>query len=88
MFRITRILLGVFVCLLCAEAARAGRLNVPPSTSSILDNIYAGRSDLAMPEIRKMEEQMPDYPLGYLLEAEAGAANAGLTPLPLAQGGG
>jgi tetratricopeptide (TPR) repeat protein len=71
MFRITRILLVAFVCLLYGEASRAAKLSVPPSTSAILDNIYAGRSDLAMPEIRKMEEQMPDYPLGYLLEAEA-----------------
>jgi hypothetical protein len=48
-----------------------GKLILPASTSSILDHIYAGRSDLAIPEIRKLEEEAPGDPLGYLLEAEA-----------------
>ncbi len=49
----------------------AGNLILPASTSSILDHIYAGRRDLALPEIHQLEEQSPDDPLGYLLEAEA-----------------
>jgi predicted negative regulator of RcsB-dependent stress response len=48
-----------------------GRLTLPANTGSILDHIYSGRRDLALPEIHKLEEQAPDDPLGYLLEAEA-----------------
>ena len=48
-----------------------GKLTLPANTSSILDHIYSGRRDLALPEIHKLEEQAPDDPLGYLLEAEA-----------------
>jgi tetratricopeptide (TPR) repeat protein len=74
MFRFVRALPLVWVCSVSAGpvvAKPAGKLTLPASTTTILDNIYAGRSDLAMPEIRKLEEQMPDDPLGYLLEAEA-----------------
>jgi len=72
MFRIARILAG-FVCLVgtqFASAEPARKLVLPRATSAILDNIYAGRSDLAMPEIRKLEQESPENPLGYLLEAE------------------
>jgi predicted negative regulator of RcsB-dependent stress response len=48
-----------------------GELTLPANTGSILDHIYSGRRDLALPEIHKLEEQTPDDPLGYLLEAEA-----------------
>jgi hypothetical protein len=52
-------------------AEPAGKLKLPATTFTILDQIYAGRGDLAMPEIRKLQEQAPDDPLGYLMEAEA-----------------
>jgi tetratricopeptide (TPR) repeat protein len=48
-----------------------GKLTLPPETSSILDHIYSGRRDLALPEIRQLQQQAPDSPLGYLLEAES-----------------
>lgn len=48
-----------------------GKLTLPANTGSILDHIYSGRRDLALPEIHELEEQAPDDPLGYLLEAEA-----------------
>ena len=74
MFRTLRFLAIVWVFFFSprqAGAESAGKLNFPASTSSILDNIYAGRGDLALPEIHQLEEQEPDDPLGYLLEAEA-----------------
>jgi hypothetical protein len=55
----------------CGFTQPAGKLALPPGTDSILDHIYSGRRDLALPEIHKLEEQAPDDPLGYLLEAEA-----------------
>jgi tetratricopeptide (TPR) repeat protein len=73
MFRFARILIAAFVCFVCLRHAGAkpeGKLILPPSVPAILDNIYAGRGDLAMPEINKLEKQEPENPLGYLLEAE------------------
>lgn len=48
-----------------------GKLSLPPNTSVILDHIYSGRRDLAIPEARQLQQETPDDPLGYLLEAEA-----------------
>lgn len=48
-----------------------GSLSLPPNISTILDHIYSGRRDLALPEIRQLEQQAPQDPLGYLLEAES-----------------
>lgn len=50
---------------------RAPTLALPANTAAILDHIYSGRRDLALPEIHQLQEQEPDQPLGYLLEAEA-----------------
>jgi len=47
-----------------------GNLSLPPNTSAILDHIYSGRRDLALPEIRQFQQRAPEDPLGYLLEAE------------------
>jgi tetratricopeptide (TPR) repeat protein len=69
-----RLLCSVLV-LLCAPFRGLpephGKLSLPPNTSTILDHIYSGRRDLALPEIRQLEQQAPDNPLGYLLEAES-----------------
>jgi len=46
-------------------------LSLPPLTVSILDHIYSGRPDLAIPEARQLQQQQPNHPLGYLLEAES-----------------
>jgi tetratricopeptide (TPR) repeat protein len=54
-----------------AVAEPETELNLPAGTTSILDHIYSGRRDLALPEIHQLEQQSPDDPLGYLLEAEA-----------------
>jgi tetratricopeptide (TPR) repeat protein len=46
-------------------------LSLPPLTANILGHIYSGRPDLAIPEARQLQQQQPNHPLGYLLEAEA-----------------
>ena len=46
------------------------KLSLPPNTSIILDHIYSGRRDLALPEVRALQQEAPGEPLGYLLEAE------------------
>jgi hypothetical protein len=49
----------------------ASPLSLPAGTAAILDNIYSGRSDLAIAGARQLQQQSPDEPLGYILEAEA-----------------
>jgi len=46
-------------------------LSLPPLVANILDHIYSGRPDLAIPEARQLQQQQPNHPLGYLLEAES-----------------
>jgi len=71
----TRILislvLGVCAVLLLLPACVAGELTLPPGTAAILDHIYSGHSELAIPEAQAMQRELPENPLGYLLEAEA-----------------
>src|SRR6516225_4270388 len=60
------------VCLLLTAArVPAADLNLPQGTSAILEHIYSGRTDLAIPEAQAMQHELPAHPLGYLLEAEA-----------------
>lgn len=73
MLRYLRPLLILVACLCLhggALAQPASKLELPENIGQILDHIYGGRRDLAMPEIRQLEQQAPDEPLGYLLEAE------------------
>ena len=63
--------LGVCALLLGPRHAAAGEPSLPPGTETILEHIYSGRSDLAIPEAQALEREQPDHPLGYLLEAEA-----------------
>lgn len=74
MFRFLRSFLFVVVFVVAPSRVfpePPGKLSLPPSTSTILDHIYSGRRDLAIPEIHRLQEQAPEDPLGYLLEAEA-----------------
>ena len=68
-----RFLIPLLVLFLQVPSSSAGAipLVLPQGTTAILDHIYSGRLDLALPEARQMQRQSPDQPLGYLLEAEA-----------------
>src|SRR5260221_5534986 len=63
--------LGVCALLLAPGVFAAGHLSLPPGTDVILEHIYSGRIDLAIPEAQALEREQPEHPLGYLLEAEA-----------------
>ena len=62
---------GIGVVSVVVPGAQAAKLSVPPSTSAIVDNIYSGRTDIALTQAKQFQEQYPESPLGYLLEAEA-----------------
>jgi hypothetical protein len=64
-------MLGVCALLLAPRDSAARNLSLPPGTDAILEHIYSGRSDLAIPEAQTLEREQPEHPLGYLLEAEA-----------------
>jgi tetratricopeptide (TPR) repeat protein len=62
-------------CLLLLEPlampARASKLTLPPETPAILDKIYSFDLEGAIEAAKRMEQERPNHPLGYLLEAEA-----------------
>lgn len=73
MVRLARYLPFLLVFFLVAHPALPeprGILSLPGATPAILDHIYSGRRDLALEEIRRLQQQAPESPLGYLLEAE------------------
>ena len=59
--------------LLSSFAAPAGfaKLTLPPETPAVLDKIYSFDITEAVEAAKRMEQEHPDHPLGYLLEAEA-----------------
>jgi hypothetical protein len=62
----------VFAAMLaCAPQLRASHLNLPAEATAGLHILYAGQPDLALPLFQKIEQDQPESPLGYLLEAEA-----------------
>jgi tetratricopeptide (TPR) repeat protein len=54
-----------------AMPARAAKITLPPETPAILDKIYSFDLDGAVEAAKRMEQERPNHPLGYLLETEA-----------------
>ena len=61
--------LGAFT-LLCATA-RAGKLDANPQALAVLEKIYSGNLEGARDGAVQLEQERPEDPLGYLLEADA-----------------
>jgi len=55
----------------CAPELRASQLNLPPEATDGLNLLYTGQPSRALPLFQKIEQEQPESPLGYLLEAEA-----------------
>jgi tetratricopeptide (TPR) repeat protein len=51
--------------------AHASNITLPPETPAILDKIYSFDLDGAVEAAKRMEQERPNHPLGYLLETEA-----------------
>ncbi len=66
-----RVLLLFVVLILIQPPARASELNLPPEATEGIHLMFSGKTDEAMPIFRKIQQDHPDHPLGYLLEAEA-----------------
>jgi tetratricopeptide (TPR) repeat protein len=54
-----------------APEARAAKLSAPPAGVAVLEKIYSGDTESALAEARRMQQEQPEHPLGYLLEGEA-----------------
>jgi hypothetical protein len=57
--------------LLLPISAHASKLNLPPEATEGLRLLYNGDLDAALPLFHKLQQDQPDQPLGFLLEAEA-----------------
>jgi hypothetical protein len=51
--------------------AHAATIDLPPAVQTVLDQIYSGDLASALEGAHRLEQEKPDHPLGYLLEAEA-----------------
>jgi tetratricopeptide (TPR) repeat protein len=65
-----------FVVLICgavtaAWPVRGAKLSVPPAVNALIEEIYSGDLEGAVAGARQLEQERPEYPLAYLLEAEA-----------------
>jgi len=54
-----------------AIPAHASDVTLPPETRAILDKIYSFNLQGAAEDAKRMQQEHPIHPLGYLLEAEA-----------------
>jgi tetratricopeptide (TPR) repeat protein len=64
---------AAFLCasaLLCGPA-RAEKLDAIPEAFTVLEKIYSGDLEGAREDAVRLEQERPEHPLGYLLEADA-----------------
>lgn len=64
---------GVFLAVLTflCVPARARDLDISPEALSVLEKIYSGDLQSAREDAMRLQQERPEHPLGYLLEAEA-----------------
>ena len=67
-FRAFLLLVGLI--LTSAGPLRSAKLDLPSSAYPILDQIYSGDLSGATEGSRRLQQEHPEHPLGYLLEAE------------------
>jgi tetratricopeptide (TPR) repeat protein len=65
----------IWPILLCSAAfvcppARADKLTVMPEALAVADQIYSGDFEVGRAAALRLQEQQPQHPIGYLLEAE------------------
>lgn len=65
------VLILLIATLAPARAARASELNLPPEAVEGMRLMYSGQPNRAIQDFRALQQQRPEDPLGYLLEAEA-----------------
>jgi len=71
-----RIISYIWAISLCSAAflcapARADKLRVPPEVIAAADQIYSGDLEGGRESALRLQQEQPEHPIGYLLEAEA-----------------
>jgi tetratricopeptide (TPR) repeat protein len=61
----------LFLLALSAISVHASGIALPPEAPAILDKIYSFDLDGAIQSAQRMQQERPNHPLGFLLEAEA-----------------
>src|SRR5262249_52732398 len=62
---------ALFVATGAFAPGRASNLTLPPDAQKVLDTIYSGTPEEAVPLARAIEQARPQDPIGYLVEGEA-----------------
>ena len=55
----------------CCSSARADKLAITPEILAVADQIYSGDLDGGRTAALRLQQEQPQHPMGYLLEAEA-----------------
>jgi hypothetical protein len=63
-------LLCLAVAALGSGEARASELKIPPEAGEAIHLMYSGKTGQAITMAHKLEAAQPEYPLGYLIEAD------------------
>src|SRR5260370_34667886 len=61
----------LYAPLSAAATGNSPKLSLPAGASATVAKIYSFDLDGAIEDARHLQEEQPDHPLGYLLEAEA-----------------
>jgi tetratricopeptide (TPR) repeat protein len=69
--QLLQFLLAVSCAASPAVAQKTERPWLPPETTATLDKIYDGDPEGAIEQARRLQQEDPEQPLGYVLEAEA-----------------
>src|SRR5260370_5991206 len=64
-------LLCLLLLVSLATSARPTKITLLPGTPNVLDKIYSFDLDGAVQAAKRIQQERPDHPLGYLLETEA-----------------
>jgi hypothetical protein len=63
---------GAFLsCVSPRCSLRGAGLDLSPAARAVIDRIYSGDLEAGLEGARRLQQERPDHPLGYLLEAEA-----------------
>jgi tetratricopeptide (TPR) repeat protein len=63
--------IAILLGMSCSAKAQAEKLSVSPAVRATLEKIYSGDIAGATEDAVRIEQDKPDHPIGYLLEAEA-----------------
>jgi tetratricopeptide (TPR) repeat protein len=68
---LTAALLWIFLTTTFSSASHADKLPLVPGVPEVIDRIYSGDLEGATSDARRLQQEHPEHPIGFLLEAEA-----------------